>query len=309
MHAHAVFQVDLPFHLPQMDFVFAPWAEQEWAARFIDLGKRRSRPYPRSGEKERSLLGQGGVGSVYRILVGGEYFAMKVIRIVTEELAIEEYEEEAKMLQHLKHKHVIQYIRHGIVDAIDLCIVLEYAAGGSLADKIGEEMSANADLQVRLVTELADGLHYIHGHKVMHRDLKPSNILLHGSDLNSMRVKISDFGLAKPLSTAVSKLSHKGGTWNYFSPEQARGEKYSYSADMWAVGCIILDIVVGEGLQGPLWPETKAGKLDKILQGAAGVNPLLAKQASSLLQQDPGKRTKSWDLYSLLIQVKKAFFA
>ena len=284
-----------------MDFEFAPWTEHEWEVRF--KGKRR---YPRSGEKERSLLGRGGVGSVYRILAGGEYCAMKIIN--TEDLGVdraqvEEYEEEAKMLRTLKHKHIIQYKRHGIVDSVDLCIVLEYATGGSLADRIGKEISTSADLQVRLVTELADGLHYIHGHSVVHRDLKSSNVLLNGNDLNSMRLKISDFGLAKQLSTAISKLSNRGGTLHYFSPEQARGEKYSFPVDMWAAGCIILEIVLGEVLKEPLWPESKARELHNMLQTAACVNPMLAKQASNLLQQDPSKRTKSWDLYSLLIQV------
>lgn len=281
-----------------MDFEFAPWTEEEWNARF--KGKRR---YPRSGEMEQSLLGKGGVGSVYRILADDGYYAMKVIN--TEDLGVdraqvEEYEEEAKMLRTLKHQHIIQYVRHGIVDSINLCIVLEYATGGSLADRIGMEMSGSADLQVRLVQELADGLNYIHSHKIIHRDLKSSNVLLNGNDLNSMRLKLSDFGLAKQLSTAVSKLSNRGGTPFYSSPEQAQGERYTYSADMWALGCIIVEIVLGEVLKESLWPESKAEKLQKMLQSAAVINPWLAKQAHSLLQQDPSKRMKALELYSVL---------
>ena len=63
---------------------------------------------------------------------------------------------------------------------MDFNIVLEYASGGALSEYIGKDLSEL--VLVRLTTELADGLHYIHDHHVIHRDLKASNILLEGDD-------------------------------------------------------------------------------------------------------------------------------
>ena len=92
--------------------------------------------------------------------------------------------------------------------------------------------------------ELGQGLcHMHHECRMQHRDLKPHNLLLDGQD----RLKISDLGLACAYQT-VQSLS-KQGTQLYMSPEKASGKKYGTMDDMWAVGCILLELLRGEGME------------------------------------------------------------
>ena len=148
------------------------------------------------------------------------------------------------MLQKLRHKHVVQYVVFFHHDEIYAFLILEYESGGSLADHLAEKMGA--DLQQRLMMELASGLLYLHEQHVIHRDLKSSNDLLAGNELAVMRVKISDFELSSQLSSTVgSKRSSKSGTPHYFSPERGMEKPYDYSADMWAScsSCIFIELV------------------------------------------------------------------
>ena len=279
----------------------APVNPDEWSKRF--RGKRR---YPRSGDKERSLLGKGGFGAVYRLRSSDVLYAAKVINL--EDLGLDreqatKLEMEANLLQRLDHPHVIKYKGHFYQeDEVEFVLVMEYASGGCLADHIESEMSS--ELQLRLMTELASGLNYIHGMKVMHRDLKSSNILLAGDELALSCVKISDFGLSAHLSaTAASKRTSKSGTALYFSPEKGREDPYDYAADMWAAGCILLELLLKESLKQALWPESKKEVLRQKLYTATYRNPHLGKQASYLLQHDPTKRSSAFDLFTALQQV------
>ena len=289
--------VDSRFEMSDLEHV--PWSQEEWNTRFC--GRRR---YPRSEGQERSLLGKGGFASVYRVRIAGQTFAAKVLD--TEDLGFDqaqtaEIQREAKMLQKLKHKHVIQYVSYFHHDDIYIYLILEYAAGGSLQDHLAEDMSA--DLQQRLMRELANGLLYIHEQHVIHRDLKASNILLAGNELSVMRVKISDFGLSCQFSsTLCSKRASKSGSPCYFSPERGLEKQYDYSADMWAVGCIFLELLHKENLKESLWPEHKKDLLLQKLDSATRMNPLLGEQASKLLQHDMRRRIRAFDLYTALQQ-------
>jgi serine/threonine protein kinase len=279
--------------------VYAPWNKDEWEKWFW-----HKRKYPDADDKKRSLLGKGGFASVYRMRRNAVYYAVKVLKLENlgmDSTESEKHEKEAKTMERLKHKHVIQYVGHEIQDDVKFCLIMEYASGGCLANHLGKELSKA--MQLRLITEIADGLHYLHGEHVIHRDLKSSNILLSGP-CDKLRVKISDFGLATQLScSAASKVSSKGGTNLYFSPERGREDKYTYSADMWAVGCIIIEVVTGQCLKASLWPEAKRGELKTKLNTVLVQNPLLGKKAASLLQHDAEKRIDALCLYSALRQV------
>jgi len=141
----------------------------------------------------------------------------------------------------LKHKHII-----GIEEAffsnenemtLEFNIVTELADGGSLYDQICLKRLENRALQ-KAFYEICLGLKYMKDNNVIHRDLKTQNILL----TKDLTIKIADFGLAKNLSTLSKMASTWCGTPITMAPEVIERKKYTFSADIWSLGCILYEL-------------------------------------------------------------------
>jgi tetratricopeptide (TPR) repeat protein len=179
----------------------------------------------------------------------------------------ERFLQEARAVARLRHPHLVQVYALGELPAAGGAasqpyLVLEYVAGGNLADRLRGTPQPPAEA-ARLVETLADAIHYAHQQGVIHRDLKPANILLQGnrewgvgsrdSDSllptpHSLFPKISDFGLAKLLTD--SGLTHSGdvlGTPSYMAPEQASGKPGPVTAavDVYGLGAILYETLTG----------------------------------------------------------------
>ena len=121
-------------------------------------------------------------------------------------------------------------------------IVMEFIKGESLREKIAKG-PLKLDEAVRIATEVADGLHEAHEHKIVHRDIKPANIMLTAKG----QCKIMDFGLAKMAqATLVTKEGTTLGTAAYMSPEQARGEKVDRRTDIFSLGVMLYEMLTGQ---------------------------------------------------------------
>lgn len=129
------------------------------------------------------------------------------------------------MLQ-LDHPHIIKLIDVFDDDKDNMCyLVMEYAAGGELFDRIiAKEYYTEAEAK-KVVKVVAKALIYCHGQGVTHRDLKPEN-LLYADDTESAKIKIADFGFAK-LVTAETNMSTMCGTPGYYAPEIVRKQPVS----------------------------------------------------------------------------------
>lgn len=125
-------------------------------------------------------------------------------------------------------------------------VLLEYASGGSLADKISlSDDGRLPEPQVRQYTKaLLKGLHYIHKFGYVHCDIKLQNILL----CSDGGVKIADFGLAKRAGSAAAGCQLRG-TPMYMSPEMVTGSEQGTPADVWALGCVVAEMASGS----PAW--------------------------------------------------------
>ncbi len=122
-------------------------------------------------------------------------------------------------------------------------LTMELVPGGSLRDLLGRGPLPTAEV-IRLACEILEALVALHRLDVVHRDLKPANLLLTADD----HIKLSDFGIARRWTDDESRLTRTGvapGTIDYYSPEQAAGEKVDPRSDLYAFGVVLFEMLAG----------------------------------------------------------------
>jgi len=194
-------------------------------------------------------IGAGAMGEVYRAKDTrlGREVAVKVLpeHFAADEERLKRFEREAKTLASLNHPNVAQIF--GVDQVGDTCfLVLELVPGESLEDRLKRGPLPLAEA-LDVCRQIAEGLEAAHEAGVIHRDLKPANIRLTPDG----KVKVLDFGLAKPASemqdgsSTDSVLSTEAGrllgTPTYMAPEQARGKSIDRRVDIWAFGCVLYE--------------------------------------------------------------------
>ncbi len=199
-------------------------------------------------------LGAGAMGEVYRARDTklGREVAIKVLpaHFADEPERLKRFEREAKTLASLNHPNVAQIF--GVDQVDDTCfLVLELVPGESLELRL-KRGPLPLDEALDVAKQIAEGLEAAHEAGVIHRDLKPANVLLTPDG----RVKVLDFGLAKPAnesgtgSSTDSVLSTEAGrllgTPTYMAPEQARGKSIDRRVDIWAFGCVLFECLTAK---------------------------------------------------------------
>ncbi|GAV87942.1 Pkinase domain-containing protein [Cephalotus follicularis] len=129
-------------------------------------------------------------------------------------------------------------------------ILLEYCSGCSLSDHIKESKTGLPESEIKCYTrDILRGLQFVHGHWLVHCDIKPSNILLasNSSSRSGLVAKISDFGLCKYENEEAVETR---GTRRYMAPEVIEDNILERPADIWAVGCVVLEMMSGKVVWG-----------------------------------------------------------
>lgn len=166
--------------------------------------------------------------------------------------------------------HILQSIRHPNIIALQdvydddrVCyLVMEYAGGGELFDRIiAKEYYTEAEAK-RVVKVVAKVLRYCHAKGITHRDLKPEN-LLYADKIEDSVLKIADFGFAK-LATDESNMSTMCGTPGYYAPEIIRKLPYDSKCDIWSLGVVAYILLCGFP---PFYEENQVDEMRKILSG------------------------------------------
>ena len=191
------------------------------------------------------VLGRGGMSTVYRarqVSIGREV-AVKVLagELAREADFIERFIKEVQLISRLEHPHILPVIDYGESENTAY-LVMRLVNGGSLAERIRRGALSVAEV-TRTLREIGSALDYAHRQNVIHRDLKPSNILL-DSDGNSY---LTDFGVAKLMTDAshLTTTGHVMGTPAYMSPEQGLGLQIDGRADVYALGVILYEMMLG----------------------------------------------------------------
>ncbi|MCK6576781.1 MAG: bifunctional serine/threonine-protein kinase/formylglycine-generating enzyme family protein [Anaerolineae bacterium] len=193
-----------------------------------------------------SLLGDGTSATVYRaqqITAFDRDVAIKVMRpeLMGEPTFAERLETEARTIAALHHPNILRLIEYLSDDRL-LCLVMDYAPGGNLADLMKRGLMPVADVE-RLIAQIAAALDYAHSQGVIHRDLKPQNVLLDTTG-NAL---LGDFGIAKLISenTRMTRTGAIVGTPAYMSPEQWEGQPVDGRADLYAFGILVYEMLTG----------------------------------------------------------------
>lgn len=190
-------------------------------------------------------IGTGGMGTVYRVMDRkiNEEMALKILKpeITPSATVIERFKNELKLARRVSHKNVCRlYDLHE--EAGTLFITMEYVPGENLGALIRREGRLSAAKASVLAMQIVEGLAQAHKLGVIHRDLKPRNIMI--DPLGNVR--IMDFGIARHLGGPdLTAAGLAVGTPSYMSPEQASGEGIDQRTDIYGLGAILYEMVVG----------------------------------------------------------------
>jgi serine/threonine-protein kinase len=216
-------------------------------------------------------VGRGGMAAVYlaRDPRHGRQVALKVLEArIAAFVGRQRFEREIQVAARLLHPHILPVFDSG-ESAGRLWYAMPYVAGETLRHRLARERQLPAAEAVRIAREVASALDYAHRAGVVHRDIKPGNILL--ADGQAL---VADFGIARALDAenASGPDSQEGltetgvamGTPAYMSPEQALGAEVDGRTDIYALGCVLYEMLAGEPpFTGPTVPAVLAKRLSE----------------------------------------------
>ncbi len=261
------------------------------------------------------LLGEGGMGRVY-LAWQNDLSRHVVVKVMHDHIAAdarfrERFMREMLLMARFHHPYVVALHDASLNDPNGPCIVMEYVKGVTLDHLLRKNHRINAGRADRILGQLCEALYAAHKEGIIHRDLKPANLMVVDADTPYEKIKVMDFGLAKLASGKNSfnnnRLQEKPtqeefavGTPGYISPEQIRGEDVDHRCDLYSVGVILYELLVGK------LPFTRADTMDVLLAhvndepltfdrvGAAGVVPAAVENVVlRCLEKDPKDRPAS----------------
>ena len=212
-------------------------------------------------------LGSGGFSKVYKVRrkIDNQIYALKKVQILnlSEKQKLSSLNE-IRVLASIKSKYVVNY-KEAFLDEKDstLCLVMEYADRGDLANRIKEQKKKGKYFNEkdiwRIFIQLVKGLKALHDLEILHRDIKSSNIFL----FSDGTAKLGDLNVCKILSNNVLGRT-QAGTPSYASPEVWMEKPYGLKSDIWSLGCVLYEII---SLHCPFRGENVVELYNKILIG------------------------------------------
>lgn len=243
----------------------------------------------KSNYKILDIVGRGQFGKVFVAVErkNGTLVALKELK--PKQLSTSSFLRELNFLVTLNHFNIVtcralEHYRN------NRYIVMDYCEGGTLRDLLNNSAKLSFNHSLKLVIDLLSGLEFAHHRGIIHRDIKPENILLKISD-RTWTAHISDFGIAQ-LHQNTPTIMGNTGSPAYMAPEQFYGQ-YSYSCDLYAVGIILYELVVGERPFSGTPKELLSAHLNQPVTIPKSVPFILRSAIAKSLQKMPHRRFSS----------------
>ncbi len=235
------------------------------------------------------LIGEGGMGRVYSAehVEIAKRVAIKVLHPVYQSMPdlVERFRREARAAASIGNKHIVDITDSGTTADGSAYFVMEYLEGKDLCDVLEEKGALEIPVARELILQVCDALASAHAAGIVHRDLKPENLLVTHTRSGAPFVKILDFGIAKNIEAEEArerKLTTPGvavGTPEYMAPEQAAGRPADVRSDVYSVGAILYEMLVGR-------PPYSGENFMEILSAKATVDPPLVNSLNPQIPQD-----------------------
>ena len=249
------------------------------------------------------LVGHGGMSSVYkaRDALLERNVALKILhdQYSADEEFVERFKREARSVAQLQHPNIVTVIDRGEEEGKQY-IVFEYVDGENLKELVVRKGRLEIPEALEIALEIARGLAFAHEHGLVHRDVKPQNVLLNGDG----RAKVTDFGIARSLD--VDGMTQTGtvlGTSNYIAPEQASGQRVDAQTDVYALGVVLYEMLVGDvPFPGESFVAVAMKHVNEpppnLLDVRKDVPLRLAAAVDRALEKDPGQRFPTMDAFA-----------
>lgn len=196
-------------------------------------------------------IGSGGMGKVFKAHNIRDKTSVVAIKVLKEELFKVEsnrrrFKHEGAIIDKLDHPNILKIFERGVHEET-LYFVMEFIEGKTLGKKIEEDGQIDLKEAIHIMIQLTDALALIHSRDIVHRDLKPANIMLTQKNGDPNFVKLLDFGLSKmKYQTRLTESGFFIGTANYLAPEQIIDFEYSPAADIYSLGIIFYEMLIGK---------------------------------------------------------------
>ncbi len=200
----------------------------------------------------RRRIGEGGMGTVYAAehVDIGKSVAVKILRrqFSGDKQLVERFRREARAASRVGHPHIIEVTDFGTTEDGCAYFVMEHLEGLDLADVLVREGALEPARASRIAIQICQALRAAHQEGIIHRDLKPENVFLVARDGQADFAKVLDFGIARNMSPDASRLTNPGmtmGTPEYMAPEQMMGRPADSRTDIYALGALMYEMVIG----------------------------------------------------------------
>ncbi len=232
------------------------------------------------------VAGRGAMGIVYK--AWDRVTASPVALKIPSPSLHERFRQEATVLAAMDHPHIVRYRGHGRSRTGKLWLAMEWLDGEDLEHRLGS-VRLSLDEVLRLALPVADAMAWAHVRRFVHRDLKPMNLILPDGDV--ARVKLLDFGLARPLRDSA-ELTATGtfmGTMEYMPPEQRVDAKRADArSDVYSLGAVLFHCLTGEPPSGAApWEPVRERRPSEL---RADIPALLDDLVARMLSPDPAER-------------------
>jgi eukaryotic-like serine/threonine-protein kinase len=234
----------------------------------------------------RGLLGSGAMGVVYKGFdaaidrgVAIKVVAKSALHPAELQNILGRFRHEARAVGRLVHPRIVQIYDYG-EDAEIAYIVMELVNGKTLRQRLTQGEAFGIRESWEIIRQLLDAIGHAHEEGVVHRDVKPSNIMINKDG----DIKLGDFGIARTEASGLTQVGDVLGTLHYMSPEQFLGAEVDSLADLYSIGVIAYELLVGRKPFTGGSIELMQHVMNQVADNPSSINPRLSPQIDHVLQ-------------------------